>query len=74
MDINISSYNTNRVINYYSHLSYYGLFSYEKKIIEKYFVGKKVLDIGCGTGRTTSSLYNMGFDVIGIDYSEGMIK
>jgi ubiquinone/menaquinone biosynthesis C-methylase UbiE len=34
----------------------------------------KVLDIGCGGGRTTVPLHNMGFDVVGIDISENLIK
>ena len=74
MDSNIDSYNNIQTIEYYSDFDKYGLFSFEKRIIDKYFVGKIVLDIGCGTGRTTFPLHNMGFNVIGIDYSEGMIK
>ena len=46
----------------------------EEKIIKKFFKGKKVLDIGCGVGRTTINLINKGYDVIGIDYSEKLIK
>lgn len=74
MDINFASYNNKKTIDYYSEFDNYGLFSFEREIIEKYFTGKTVIDIGCGTGRTTHPLYNMGFDVTGIDYSEGMIK
>lgn len=74
MDINRISYNDKRTIDYYSAFNDHGLFSFEKKIIEKYFIRKKVIDIGCGAGRTTYPLYAMGFDIIGIDYSEGMIE
>lgn len=74
MDSNLASYNEKKTIDYYSKFDDYGLFSFERKVIEEYFVGKTVIDIGCGAGRTTHPLYNMGFDVIGIDYSEGMIE
>ena len=74
MDTNINSYNNTQTIEYYSNFDKYGLFFFEKKIIEECFAGKTVLYIGCGTGRTTAPLHDMGFDVIGIDYSEGMIK
>lgn len=48
----------------------------EIKIFEKYgqkISGKNVLDIGCGTGRTTRFLASHTSDIIGIDYSERMI-
>jgi len=32
--------------------------------------GKKILDMGCGYGTTTNYLLQMGYDSIGIDYSE----
>lgn len=41
------------------------------------YVGKdkSILDIGCGYGRTLDELYNLGYkNLIGIDFSEGMIK
>jgi ubiquinone/menaquinone biosynthesis C-methylase UbiE len=50
-----------------------GLAYYEEYLIKKFFKGKKVLDIGCGCGRTTMPLSQMGFDVIGIDLAPEMI-
>lgn len=73
MSNNLEAYNNTQTIDYYSSFDDYGLFSFERKIIEKYFTGKRTIDIGCGTGRTTYPLYNMGYVVTGVDYSEGMI-
>ncbi|MBI2651981.1 class I SAM-dependent methyltransferase [Candidatus Woesearchaeota archaeon] len=36
--------------------------------------GKKVLDFGCGNGRDLESFYKKGLNVIGIDYSDELIK
>lgn len=36
--------------------------------------GNKVLEIGCGTGRDAEGLINLGFEYIGVDASEGMLK
>ena len=41
------------------------------------YVGKeeKILDVGCGYGRTLHELYENGYkNLIGMDFSEGMIK
>lgn len=49
----------------------------EKMILKRYEAhirGKTVLDIGCGAGRITQTLYNLTPDYTGIDYSERMIK
>ena len=35
---------------------------------------KRVLDVGCGTGRATKVLLDAGFDVIGIDPVEALLK
>ena len=35
---------------------------------------KRILDVGCGTGRATKVLLDAGFDVIGIDPVEALLK
>ncbi|MBU1249448.1 MAG: methyltransferase domain-containing protein [Proteobacteria bacterium] len=36
--------------------------------------GTKLLEVGCGTGLFLESLWQMGFDVTGVDLSPGMVK
>jgi ubiquinone/menaquinone biosynthesis C-methylase UbiE len=35
---------------------------------------KKILDIGCGTGRHTIEMTKRGYNVIGVDFSESQLK
>ena len=51
--------------------------SFENNILGRFFQelkGKKVLDVGCGTGRTISDLKKAGANVVGVDPSEEMLK
>jgi ubiquinone/menaquinone biosynthesis C-methylase UbiE len=42
-------------------------------IISQHVSGTKALDFGCGTGRSTRFLSDLGFDAVGVDISESML-
>jgi SAM-dependent methyltransferase len=42
-------------------------------IIGEHVRGRKALDFGCGTGRSTRFLRALGFDTVGVDISEPML-
>jgi ubiquinone/menaquinone biosynthesis C-methylase UbiE len=56
------------------HNDYYLAFRDLPNIFKKYMKGKKALDFGCGTGRSTRFLKKHGFSSIGIDISSEMIS
>lgn len=53
-----------------------GLRAQEEYVLDEYFerAGASVLDVGCGTGRTTKPIAERGFDVVGVDLSEAMVE
>lgn len=44
------------------------------KLINQYLLGKKVLDIGCGTGLYVDYLASLGFDAYGVDFVDEFIQ
>ena len=54
--------------------TYYLAYRDLPEIIFKHVKGRKAIDFGCGTGRSTRFLQKMGFDAIGVDIAEDMIK
>ena len=62
-------YNQERTGDYYSFVN-----DLEIDLISKYARGKKVLEIGCGTGIILEASSKMASDAQGIDLSEGMVE
>jgi SAM-dependent methyltransferase len=44
------------------------------RILEEHVSGRRALDFGCGTGRSSRLLTACGFDVVGVDVSEPMVE
>ncbi|MGD8718036.1 MAG: class I SAM-dependent methyltransferase [Candidatus Zixiibacteriota bacterium] len=53
--------------------TYYLAFRDLPALIEKYVQGRRALDFGCGTGRSTRFLRDLGFDAVGVDIAEPML-
>ena len=54
--------------------TYYLAFRDLPDIIGEHVKGKKAIDFGCGTGRSTRFLSDFGFETIGVDIAEDMIR
>src|SRR5215475_11788869 len=53
--------------------TYYLAFRDLPGLIRRYNHGSSALDFGCGTGRSTRFLRNLGLDVISVDISQAML-
>ena len=51
------------------HLAYRDL----PEIVSAHVVGRKAMDFGCGTGRSSRFLRQLGFEVTGVDIAEDMV-
>jgi len=73
-----NSYEDEKRAGAYSKLEFEGTYylAYRDlpKIFSEHITGKKALDFGCGTGRSSRFMKKYGFDTTGIDISEEMIK
>ena len=68
-------FSTKGVQDAYKGMTREGLWKSEEKLFKKYFKkGSSVLDIGCGSGRTTFPLVKLGYKVTAIDLTPAMIK
>jgi len=54
--------------------TYYLAYRDLPEIIFEHVKGRKAVDFGCGTGRSTRFLRKLGFDAVGVDIAEDMIK
>lgn len=54
--------------------TYYLAYRDIPEIIFEHVKGRKAIDFGCGTGRSTRFLQKLGFNVIGVDIAEDMIR
>jgi SAM-dependent methyltransferase len=54
--------------------TYYLAYRDLPEIISRHVKGKRALDFGCGTGRSTRFLAALGFDVVGVDIAEEMLR
>jgi SAM-dependent methyltransferase len=52
------------------HLAYRDL----PRIVAEHVSGPRALDFGCGAGRSTRFLQELGFEVVGVDIAEDMLK
>lgn len=54
--------------------TYYLAFRDLPAVLSKHVTGKRALDFGCGTGRSTRLLRQLGFQGTGVDISEDMLR
>ncbi len=54
--------------------TYYLAYRDLPEIVDRHTGGRRALDFGCGTGRSTRFLRELGFDVTGVDISGSMLE
>jgi SAM-dependent methyltransferase len=72
---NADHYERPDVVASYAESRASGLFPREERGVERFFPDSgRLLDLGCGAGRTTAALEARGFDVVGVDVSRPMAR
>jgi len=68
-------YSSDEITDKYIEDSEKGLTDKEERVVDRYFRGEAgtVLDLGCGTGRTTAALVEDDYDVVGVDLVESYV-
>jgi len=71
----VTYYQGEQVIEQYANRADDGLTPEEQTVVSKHFTDPdaRILDLGCGTGRTTAPLDAMGYDIVGVDLSEALV-
>ena len=69
---NVAAYRTPKALELYT--SYYGLYPIEEHIVQQHFPPTgRILDHGCGGGRTSVPLHELGYAVTAVDLSDVLI-
>lgn len=67
-------YDSDASVERYAAMRRDGLFDHEAEAVEEFFdPAGRVLDLGCGAGRTTVDLVDRGYDVVALDRSGPMV-
>lgn len=76
LDEQLNYYSSEEVVERFTFDATAGLSTEEQEVITRYFPSGEatVLDLGCGTGRTSTELEQMGFDVVGIDLAKPLVQ
>jgi SAM-dependent methyltransferase len=73
-----NAYSDERKARAYSALefgnTYYLAYRDLPEIVLRHVTGRRAVDFGCGAGRSTKFLMDLGFEVLGIDISEEMVS